>query len=162
MATAIRRTRGRQQPRRERSQELQRLLAEQNRMLQTRKEVLRRGVPAEMLGATDLEEHCVDSEEVEIGVSVLELTSQTVRGIETALQRLEAGEYGLCSDCGSPISSERLRALPFADLCRGCQEKRDNAATVSEPRSASSWGEPARQPLTVWARGRAAADHSRL
>ena len=47
--------------------------------------------------------------------------------IETALQRLEAGQLGTCSDCRCRISDARLRALPFAALCLACQERHDLA-----------------------------------
>lgn len=136
-------SRRRPQTRRGRSRELQSLLAEQNRILQARKEALRSNVAAETLGTTDLEEHSVDAEGVEVGVSVLELTSQTVRSIESALARLEAGAYGTCTDCNSPISSVRLRALPFADRCRACQEKRDSAIAGPAGRPTSPWADPA-------------------
>lgn len=152
-------SRRRPETRRGRSRELQSLLAEQNRILQARKEALRSGVTAEMVGATDLEEHSVDAEEVEVGVSVLELTSQTVRSIESALERLEAGAYGTCTDCNSVISSVRLRALPFADRCRACQEKRDSAIALPAGRPTSPWGDPAASAVSdpgAWLRGRAA------
>ncbi len=71
----------------------------------------------------------MDAGEQGIGFSLLELTSRTVRGIETALERLEAGEFGACSECGGEIGEARLRALPFAALCLHCQEKRDIAGS---------------------------------
>jgi DnaK suppressor protein len=80
----------------------------------------------------DFEEHSLDAEEQGVGFSVLELTSRTVRGIETALQRLEAGKFGTCSDCRCRISDARLRALPFAALCLACQERHDIAAGWKE------------------------------
>jgi DnaK suppressor protein len=125
MATAIRGTRGGLQ--RARHDQLERLLTLQDQMLRSRREALRRG-PAEMSDATDKEEHSADAEELGVGVSVLELTAQTVKGIDTALRRLKDGDYGTCSDCGSKVPVVRLKALPFAALCRGCQEKRDNAS----------------------------------
>jgi len=80
------------------------------------------------VGVMDFEEHSLDAEEQRVGFSVLELTSRTVQGIETALQRLEAGEFGTCSYCRCGISDARLRVLPFAALCRACQERHDIAA----------------------------------
>jgi len=41
--------------------------------------------------------------------------------IRLALERMDAGEYGLCSGCGEPIDPARLEAIPWADLCRDCQ-----------------------------------------
>ena len=40
--------------------------------------------------------------------------------VRTALERVEAGTYGLCGRCHSPINVERLRALPYAALCVSC------------------------------------------
>ncbi len=37
--------------------------------------------------------------------------------INDALARIESGTYGLCRVCGKPISLERLRAIPWAELC---------------------------------------------
>jgi len=41
--------------------------------------------------------------------------------VERALERLEAGRYGLCERCGRPIPPERLRAVPAATRCAPCQ-----------------------------------------
>jgi RNA polymerase-binding protein DksA len=43
--------------------------------------------------------------------------------IEAALQRIEAGTYGICQNCGQPISPERLEARPWAELCIDCQRR---------------------------------------
>ena len=40
--------------------------------------------------------------------------------IDTALQRLRDGRYGLCNDCGQPIGAERLAARPAALTCVRC------------------------------------------
>lgn len=37
--------------------------------------------------------------------------------IDAALARIEQGTYGTCTNCGRPISEERLEALPWASLC---------------------------------------------
>ncbi|HEX8731103.1 MAG TPA: TraR/DksA C4-type zinc finger protein [Ktedonobacterales bacterium] len=37
--------------------------------------------------------------------------------INAALQRLDAGKYGICERCGKEISARRLEALPYATLC---------------------------------------------
>ena len=144
MATAVYRTRSARPPGRVLRRELLRLLGEQDGMLYNRKEALRKSVPSRMFGVIDDEEHSVDDEESEVGVSVLELTSRTVQGIETALRRVDAGEYGACSDCGSRISSARLRAVPFADRCRGCQERRDIAAFSMRRHAGTDQGRPER------------------
>ena len=42
--------------------------------------------------------------------------------IEAALQRLEAGTYGVCVSCGEPIGEGRLKVRPAATQCRDCAE----------------------------------------
>lgn len=55
--------------------------------------------------------------------------------IDAALARIEAGEYGLCRDCGSEIDPRRLSALPYAVLCTECAAQRERAPgpVVQEP-----------------------------
>jgi len=37
--------------------------------------------------------------------------------VDAALGRIDDGTYGTCVVCGRPIDSERLEAVPYADLC---------------------------------------------
>ena len=41
--------------------------------------------------------------------------------IEAALARIEEGTYGVCSECGTPISESRLSVLPMAVMCTDCE-----------------------------------------
>jgi DnaK suppressor protein len=40
--------------------------------------------------------------------------------VQTALQRVEAGTYGLCGRCRKPIGPDRLDAFPDVVLCVRC------------------------------------------
>jgi RNA polymerase-binding transcription factor len=42
-----------------------------------------------------------------------------------ALQRVEQGTYGWCTDCSAKVPEGRLQALPEAARCMHCQAKRD-------------------------------------
>jgi DnaK suppressor protein len=42
---------------------------------------------------------------------------ETLVEINAALERIEAGTYGICEGCGKPIGAERLAAIPWARLC---------------------------------------------
>ena len=44
--------------------------------------------------------------------------------VETALARIEAGNYGLCESCEGAIGRLRLRAIPEARLCMACSARR--------------------------------------
>ena len=39
-----------------------------------------------------------------------------------ALRKINEGAYGICSDCGQPISEKRLISYPNASRCLACQE----------------------------------------
>jgi DnaK suppressor protein len=41
----------------------------------------------------------------------------SLRDVEAAIERLEAGTYGICERCGNPIEAARLEALPATRFC---------------------------------------------
>jgi len=48
-----------------------------------------------------------------------------LKKIEDALQRIEAGTFGLCESCDEPISVKRLEARPETTLCIRCKEDQE-------------------------------------
>jgi len=48
---------------------------------------------------------------------------KTLRDINKALERIEAGTYGKCAYCGQEIAEERLMARPTSNACVDCKEK---------------------------------------
>lgn len=55
--------------------------------------------------------------------------------IDAAISRIDAGEYGVCRDCGQEIDPRRLGALPYALLCTECatHSERKPGTVVEEP-----------------------------
>ena len=51
--------------------------------------------------------------------------------IDTALQRLEDGSYGICERCVEPIPWERLETLPMSRLCTTCQHVAESGRSNS-------------------------------
>ncbi|MFI4972284.1 MAG: TraR/DksA family transcriptional regulator [Hyphomicrobiales bacterium] len=51
--------------------------------------------------------------------------SEARASIAHALAILDAGGYGLCEDCGSPISEARLSFRPESTRCLHCQDLAD-------------------------------------
>jgi DnaK suppressor protein len=47
--------------------------------------------------------------------------------IEGSLRKIDKGTYGLCESCLKPIAKERLKAMPFARYCIGCQSSSERA-----------------------------------
>ncbi|MGZ8734223.1 MAG: hypothetical protein ACXW1M_03475 [Acidimicrobiia bacterium] len=50
---------------------------------------------------------------------------QTVDEIRAALERMDAGTYGLCTPAGRRINIARLDAIPWADQCVDCKSARE-------------------------------------
>ena len=46
--------------------------------------------------------------------------AHTLAEIVAAIQRVDAGTYGRCVECGVAIASARLAAIPEAATCIGC------------------------------------------
>jgi DnaK suppressor protein len=45
--------------------------------------------------------------------------------IDSVLERIGDGSYGLCDECGEPIAVERLRARPETTLCIACKSEQE-------------------------------------
>jgi DnaK suppressor protein len=57
-----------------------------------------------------------------VSLSLNRLDYLQLRMIEAALDRPNSGDYGICLGCDEPIPAKRLKALPWARYCVGCQE----------------------------------------
>ena len=44
--------------------------------------------------------------------------------VDAALERWHAGDYGVCTSCGSEIPTERLEVRPFAEQCVPCASRK--------------------------------------
>lgn len=59
---------------------------------------------------------------VDTNLTEMERDVEELRMIDSALQRITAGTYGECIDCGQSIPIARLQAEPTAERCIQCQE----------------------------------------
>jgi DnaK suppressor protein len=71
----------------------------------------------------------VDTDNAIIGMHL-----QNARDLNAALDRIQAGVYGDCIDCGDDIGFERLSAYPTAERCIKCQYRHEKTF-ASEPKS---------------------------
>jgi DnaK suppressor protein len=55
-------------------------------------------------------------------VTVANAISERIRQVSHALDRVDAGDYGICERCGKPIPAARLAAFPSATLCVSCKQ----------------------------------------
>jgi DnaK suppressor protein len=65
--------------------------------------------------------------QADIGFALIQMKSEMLDRIDTALRRISEGSYGICLECGDEIAEPRLTALPFAVRCKECEESREVA-----------------------------------
>jgi DnaK suppressor protein len=104
--------------------QLKHALARGRENLCDRVRALRRARPLETVSAPgdvmDLAKSLVDAE---THASLIERAERQLAEIDYALIRLDDGEYGVCLDCGEEIPFERLKVIPSALYCVGCQSR---------------------------------------
>ncbi len=84
---------------------------------------------ADGLRASSTSTEAEESAQVHTDAAALERLGEAerheLRRIDAALARMEEGTYGACADCGEEIEPKRLRALPHALRCQGCEGERE-------------------------------------
>ena len=68
----------------------------------------------------DSAEQAQERENDEVLDAIGNETYHSIRLIQSALESIENGTYGLCGACGEPISEARLKAVPEAIRCLSC------------------------------------------
>lgn len=56
-------------------------------------------------------------------LAVVQQQEQQLAQIDAAIGRHKVGTYGRCVSCNEDVALARLRVLPFAQRCAGCQEE---------------------------------------
>lgn len=62
----------------------------------------------------------------EFSMNIATSEQKVLLEIDDALKRIEDGSYGDCLECDKPIALGRLKALPYAQNCIACQQKREH------------------------------------
>jgi DnaK suppressor protein len=70
----------------------------------------------------DSSEQAAQLGNVEVKVALENEAMAEIAEIQTALQRLDQGDYGICVSCGEEIGRERLEARPACAKCVDCAE----------------------------------------
>jgi len=63
--------------------------------------------------------------ERERDLSLSENVKDLLKRVSEALDHIEDGTYGTCDVCSERIQDERLKALPYANLCIKCKQKEE-------------------------------------
>ncbi len=79
-----------------------------------------------------------------MAVDALNRNATLLGQVNEALDRIRAGNYGVCMACENAISLKRLAALPWAALCLDCQQ-----IAESRPSAHALAGTDARMQLAL-------------
>lgn len=71
----------------------------------------------------------------EMAFHVAEVRTRAARQIAHAVERLTNGTYGVCEWCGKRIPLKRLRLVPHATSCVGCQAEIERECASDNERS---------------------------
>ncbi len=96
---------------------------------------------ADALKAQDRDPEYEENAQIELAdytlAHLMEAQRKELMLIDAAIQRMDAGVFGVCIDCGQEIVLERLQALPFALRCEEDAERREaelrNTGSMATP-----------------------------
>lgn len=66
-----------------------------------------------------------DTYERELSMNIVSSEQELLYQIDDALKRLDDGSFGVCQQCNQPIAMSRLKAVPYASMCIGCQRAKE-------------------------------------
>ncbi len=83
--------------------------------------------------STHMADQGTDNFDRELALNLASSRQDSIYDIEDAIRRVDDGTYGACEACGCAIERPRLKALPFAKKCMGCQNAAERGRTKYRP-----------------------------
>jgi DnaK suppressor protein len=71
-------------------------------------------------GEADSEENAILHEDDQVLEGLSNLATHDIHEIRMAIDRIDRGTYGVCTQCHRAIAKARLNALPFTSTCVDC------------------------------------------
>lgn len=66
-----------------------------------------------------------DNYDREFALNLADNEQKVIHRVDTAIEKIDAGTFGICEACGKKIAKARLKVVPYAELCVPCQEKQE-------------------------------------
>ena len=104
------------------------LTARKEQILKQLDEELKEGKESALDEGMDTYDLASEERTREINLILSDRDREKLQAIEDALERIDAGTYGICEMCEEEIAPERLEALPFTRLCVTCQSEIEKEA----------------------------------
>jgi DnaK suppressor protein len=89
----------------------------------------------------EVEEEAQELNQARLIAQLEERGRAEINAIDTAITRIERGEYGYCETCEEPIDVARLEVLPTARQCTTCAETNERRARLTAQVTASDVAE---------------------
>ena len=74
-----------------------------------------------------IDENAQEINEYSTNLATEKVLEETLRDIDSALERMDKSTYGICKYCGKDIGEKRLLARPVASACIECKTKLQKA-----------------------------------
>ena len=94
------------------------ILVQRRQQLQTRLERIEHDF--EQPRNRDDDDRAVERNNEEVLEELGETGQKELAAIEAALGRMKQGVFGICVECGNPISDERFAVVPHTPFCQSC------------------------------------------
>ena len=78
-------------------------------------------------GIQDIGDEAANIYNKQVLLSLNENERLRLKEVDESLDRIENGSYGVCEECGGPISLKRLEVRPVAKYCVPCLTKLEKA-----------------------------------
>jgi len=108
-----------------------RLQAMKQRMLDEARTGMKKGRAVSQDAGMDTYDLASEERDREISLILSGRDREKLQAIESALDQIEDGTYGICEECEAEIAPARVEALPFTRLCIGCQSERERQEKIS-------------------------------
>lgn len=66
-----------------------------------------------------------DNYDREFALNLADNEQKVIHRIDAAIEKIDAGTFGLCEVCNKKIAKARLKVVPYAELCVPCQEAQE-------------------------------------
>lgn len=106
------------------------------KLLDWREDILREskdtltGLQEDSLQLPDVADRASSETDKALELRTRDRQRKLISKIDSALRKIETGEYGYCEDTGEPISLRRLDARPIATLSLEAQERHEKSEKV--------------------------------
>ncbi len=105
------------------------LLDWRNDILRESKDTLN-GLQEDSLHLPDLADRASSETDKALELRTRDRQRKLISKIDSALRKIDTGDYGYCEDSGEPISLRRLEARPIATLSLEAQERHEKSEKV--------------------------------